>query len=59
MKKNIRLSFALDANTDKAIDKLATKKGISKSSVIFSIIYQNREVKRELEKIGKITNNND
>ena len=59
MKKNIRLSFALDANTDKAIDTLAAKKGISKSSVIFSIIYQNRAVKRELEKIGKITNDND
>lgn len=59
MKKNIRLSFALDADTDKAIDNLAVKKGISKSSVIFSIIYQNREVKRELEKIGKITNDND
>ena len=59
MKKNIRLSFALDADTDKAIDNLAAKKGISKSSVIFSIIYQNREVKRELEKIGKITTDND
>lgn len=59
MKKNIRLSFALDKDTDKAIDNIAIKKGISKSSVIFSIIYQNREVKRELEKIGKITNDND
>ena len=59
MKKNIRLSFALDKDTDNAIANIAIKKGISKSSVIFSIIYQSKEVKKELEKIGKIPNNND
>lgn len=53
MNKKLRLNFALDMNLDRAITELSQKKGISKSSVCYSIIYQNKEIKKLIEKYGK------
>ena len=49
-KRNIRISLAIDEKTSKAIDILSQEKGLPKSSVIFSIIYQNDEVQRIIKK---------
>lgn len=49
-KKNIRISLAIDEKTSKAIEIISQKRGLPKSSVIFSIIYQNEEVQSILKK---------
>lgn len=48
-KKNIRISLAIDERTNAAINRLAFKKGLPRSSVIFSIIYQNEDIQKILK----------
>lgn len=48
-KKNIRISLAIDERTNAAINRLALEKGLPRSSVIFSIIYQNEEIQKILK----------
>lgn len=48
--KNIRISLALDERTNDALTEIATKKALPKSSIIFSIIYQNDEIQAILNR---------
>lgn len=50
IRKNIRISLAIDERTNAAINRLALEKGLPRSSVIFSIIYQNEEIQKILKK---------
>ena len=47
--KDIRISLAIDECTNAAINKLALEKGLPRSGVIFSIIYQNEEIQKILK----------
>ena len=46
----MRISLALDRDTYEAVHKLSIKRGIPKSTVLYSIIYQNKDIRRELGK---------
>lgn len=49
--RSMRISLSIDKETYKAIHNLSIKKGIPKSTVIYSILFQNKDVKRELNKM--------
>jgi hypothetical protein len=50
-KRTMRISLSIDKETYKAIHNLSVKKGIPKSTVIYSIIFQNKDIKRELNRM--------
>lgn len=43
-KRNIRVSLAIDSETDNILQEISTTKGISKATLIYSYIYSNDEV---------------
>lgn len=49
--RSLRISLSIDKETYRAIHNLSIKKGIPKSTVIYSIIFQNKDIKRELKKM--------
>ena len=49
--RSLRISLSIDKETYRAIHNLSIKKGIPKSTVIYSIIFQNKDIKKELKKM--------
>ena len=54
MKKNLRISFAIDERMDYCISELSKSWGVPKSNVIYQILFKNPDIKRITKKYNKI-----